>query len=428
MQVIAVQYKNLIRWDVKSFLIPSWEWGERELVPLGSILNRRSEEYKGAETPTLLSIHFDGELTKRKTKDLKGRVFTAYPGDVVYSKIDVRNGAIGIVPGTYGEVAFTSEFPIYEVDTGKINSLYLQLILKTSRFNQLINSLVSGSSGRKRVNPEGLEGLKIPLPSLVEQKKIVDSWVKSEEKVAELLQNSLAQINACDDIFFSHFHIEQKEFERSKIFSARFKALVRWDAGFFAQNKDSLLSDIFVPLSNAISELQTEKIIPKKSDQYLYVGLEHIEKDTGRFSFSEVSGSSVKSQSIVLQHGNIYYAKLRPNLNKAFVFERDEKNFIATGEIYGINPKRGVDARFILYVLLSKLVRDQIASIMIGSRMPRISESAFRNLKIVLPPLATQEEIVVKVERIRAQAAEMRYEAEQIRADAKSRVEKLLLG
>src|SRR3989344_4626937 len=200
MQAIAVQYKNLIRWDVKSFLLPSWKWDESELVPLGSVLKRRSEEYKGAETPTLLSIHFDGELTRRETKILKGRVFTAHPGDVVYSKIDVRNGAIGIVPETYGKVAFTSEFPIYEVDTGKIDSLYLQLILKTSLFNKLINSLVSGSSGRKRVNPEGLEGLKIPVPSPIEQKKIVDSWIKSEEKAKKLIEKSLEWISACDDI------------------------------------------------------------------------------------------------------------------------------------------------------------------------------------------------------------------------------------
>ena len=428
MQAIAVQYKNLIRWDVKSFFLPSWKWDESELVPLGSILKRRSEEYKGAETPTLLSIHFDGELTKRKTKDLKGRVFMAHPGDVVYSKIDVRNGAIGIVPETYGKVAFTSEFPIYEVDTAKINSLYLQLILKTSLFNKLINSLVRGSSGRKRVNPEGLEGLKIPMPSLAEQKKIVVAWKDAEKKAGELLRKSFEQINACDDIFFSDFGIEQKGFDRSKVFSVRFKDLSRWDAGFFAQNKDSLQSDVFVPLSKIIDELQTEKIIPKKSGQYFYVGLEHIEKDTGTHSFSEVIGSSIKSQSVVLRKGNVYYAKLRPYLNKAFVFELDEKNFIATGEIYGIKPKSGVDARFILYILLSKLVRNQIASIMIGARMPRISESAFRNLKIVLPPLAKQKEIVAKIEKMRAQAADMRHEAEKIRADAKARIEKLLIG
>ncbi len=47
--------------------------------------------------------------------EVKGRMFFAHAYDVVYSMIDARNGAIGIVPESMPRVAFSSEYPIYEV-------------------------------------------------------------------------------------------------------------------------------------------------------------------------------------------------------------------------------------------------------------------------------------------------------------------------
>jgi hypothetical protein len=37
------------------------------------------------------------------------------PPDIIYSKIDVRNGAIGIVPDEFPNITVTSEFPVYRI-------------------------------------------------------------------------------------------------------------------------------------------------------------------------------------------------------------------------------------------------------------------------------------------------------------------------
>lgn len=435
MQAIAIQYKNLIRWDVKSFLLPSWKWNPSELVPLGSVLKRRIEEYKGVQTPILLSIHFGGELTRRETKILKGRVFTAHPGDVVYSKIDVRNGAIGIVPETYGKVAFTSEFPIYEVDTTKIDSLYLKLILKTSLFNKLINSLVSGSSGRKRVNPEGLEGLKIPVPSLAEQKKIVDSWMKSEEKATGLLQKAVETGQMVENIIFETIGFIKSKYEKQRIFLIRFQYLVRWDAYFYRKDFFDVIQQLSRAKSETLGQLVHFVSRPWKEldfpDGYFrYVQISDVEEKTGILSATSVKVSDAPSRATqIIKSGDLIISTTRPYLAAFAKVGENYDNCVASSGFSVIDkasPKLDMD--FLLLFLKSFCGLKQFEQRMTGGSYPAITQEEMEKILIPLPPLTKQKEVVNKIEKIRKQAATMRHEAEQIRMDARSYLEELLIG
>lgn len=442
MQSITVQYKNLIRWDVKSFLLPSWKWDESELVPLGSVLKRRSEEYKGVETPTLLSIHFDGELTKRKTKDLKGRVFTAHPGDVVYSKIDVRNGAIGIVPEIYGKVAFTSEFPIYEVDTAKINSLYLQLILKTSLFNKLINSLVSGSSGRKRVNPEGLEGLKIPMPSLAEQKKIFSTWRQAEEEANKLFEKAQIATQTASDSFLSSIGVKKATItRRGKVFVLRFKNLVRWDFEWTSrfeskkeENEKWQTKKLVSVLTLNHSGVWGKSPIGTNDTKVLRsTNIQNNEWVWGDTASRFITESEFKKYK--LEEGDIIITKSsgsKDHIGKcAYVTkEIEQMNCAFSNFMQRIRFDKEVVHPFFGFLFVSnpyiRIKLLEASTTTTGLRNLKVD--AINDLLVPLPPLAKQKEIVAKIEKMRAQATIMRHEAEKISADAKDRIEKLLIG
>lgn len=103
------------------------------------------------------------------TQEVKGRLFFAHADDVVYSKIDARNGAIGIVPESMPRVVFSSEYPIYAVDDKFALPEYVKLLFRMDSFRARINSLISGASGRKRVEPTTLESIEVPLPPLATQ-------------------------------------------------------------------------------------------------------------------------------------------------------------------------------------------------------------------------------------------------------------------
>jgi len=77
---------------------------------LGDLLMRRRDKVDRGkyafEDLQLISLHFDGSLSPRDVKawrkDIKATLWFAYPGNLVYSKIDARNGAIGLVPDQTG--------------------------------------------------------------------------------------------------------------------------------------------------------------------------------------------------------------------------------------------------------------------------------------------------------------------------------------
>ena len=92
-------WSELSRWDPKAATAVQWAAAHKR--PLGDALVRHREPLDRA-TPDWhqLTLRFDGSMEVRRagSKPVKGALFTAPAGHLVFSKIDVRNGAIGIIP------------------------------------------------------------------------------------------------------------------------------------------------------------------------------------------------------------------------------------------------------------------------------------------------------------------------------------------
>ena len=185
-KAFAVLFEDIHRWNVNSFFTTQWKWPSDLIKPLAAVLERKIIAIEKA-TPNpddvaLVSLHFDGEMEPRNVRfdDLKGRLFLAEPGDVVYSKIDVRQGAISIVPDSLSNIAVSSEFPVYRVRAELALPRYAKLLFRTDAFRRQINALISGTSGRKRVQPSDLEKIKVPFPDQHIQRSIVGFWHEVE--------------------------------------------------------------------------------------------------------------------------------------------------------------------------------------------------------------------------------------------------------
>ncbi len=204
-----VSYRGLQSWSVAAQFGINWNWSDEDIKPLSSILRRRNEAALETLTPestvTLLTLRFDGSIESRepvRIKDVKGRLFRVHPGDVVFfQKIDVRNGAIGLAPDGIHCMCATSEFPIYSVNFQKADSGYVKLLFRTTAFMALLNSMISGTSGRKRIQPTQLEGVKVPIPPLPIQQKIVAHWESAEHERASAENTFLELVSELD--FFS---------------------------------------------------------------------------------------------------------------------------------------------------------------------------------------------------------------------------------
>lgn len=181
------RWKDLDRW------VPGgdsdWEC-LHTLVPLDDLLTPRSEHVRVKQTLgewTPITIHFDGSVVPReRDTPFKGSMFAAYPGDLVFSKIDVRNGAIGLIPETMQQAVVTSEYPIHTPDKRQVDPRYMTMLLRTPNFLKLIRTASSGTSGRKRITPEDFRSIEIPLPEPQDQRRLVAAYQKALDKAAKL--------------------------------------------------------------------------------------------------------------------------------------------------------------------------------------------------------------------------------------------------
>jgi type I restriction enzyme M protein len=114
-------------------------------------------------------------------------------GDLIVSRIQLKNGIVGIVPDDIDEILATDEYYklVPKKDTeGKdvVLRKYLRIVLTSEPFNYLVNATFTGQYGRTA--EEDLGRLKIPVYDLPVQEAIVDKYEVSTAKVTSLVEES----------------------------------------------------------------------------------------------------------------------------------------------------------------------------------------------------------------------------------------------
>ncbi len=130
-----------------------------------------------------------------------------------------------------------------------------------------------------------------------------------------------------------------------------------------------------------------------------YVGLENITRNTGQLGGDVVLNepAQVKSLKSVFCDKDILYGRLRPNLNKVWLADRD--GFCST-DILVIRPTKEAKVLPELYSYLFRSVEFNSAVLrrITGAQLPRISWNQFQDLAVPFPPLEVQREIVAEID------------------------------
>jgi type I restriction enzyme S subunit len=114
---------------------------------------------------------------------LSGRRFVAHAGQFIASRIDARNGAMGLVPESLEGALVTNDFPLFNVNTTRLEPAFLGWLCRTAGFVELCLRASEGTTNRVRLKEDRFLALEIPLPPLAEQRRVV---ARIEELAAQI--------------------------------------------------------------------------------------------------------------------------------------------------------------------------------------------------------------------------------------------------
>lgn len=160
-------------------------------APLGRILNRAHEpvDINPEETYKQVTVRlFHKGVVLRGLQQggaISSRQWRIRSGQVLLSRIDARNGAIGLVPVELDSAIVTNDFWPFDVNTELAEPKYLDLYFGTRQFVEDCQRASEGTTNRVRVQPDRFLRIEVPLPSLSGQRRIVARIEELSAKIEE---------------------------------------------------------------------------------------------------------------------------------------------------------------------------------------------------------------------------------------------------
>ena len=436
----TVNFSNLSRWSVNSTLAKKIK-SNYPLVPLSQIMKRVKEPVY-VDNDTLykrITVRLYG-LGVLQRDELYGRdigtkkQFIARKGQLIISRIDARNGAFGIVPDELDGAIVTNDFWLFDVKNAIPQ--YLSLVLSSEYFQQYWESQSSGTTNRQRVDEDDFLMSKIALPSIAVQERLLVEYNLKKEN-ATLYNNQIIELNHQISTYLlqeTQISFETTAFD-GLLGVVSYKKLTRWDPQYLANNVSVVSNTKLVNMSHVITNFMIDKdgkslrINSKnyKDKTFSYIGMENVEKNSGKAFPQQILGDEILSQTICVPLNYVIYGKLRPYLNKYWQNDLDKQDVICSSEFFVFDTKN-IDRQYFIEVLSSQIIQKQLSFLFSGARMPRINEDDFMGLKIPLPAIEKQKQIVAGIAEIRSHIRELENKIFDCNKLAKEQFEEAVFG
>lgn len=451
-KAFAVRFAQINRWDPNSFHGINWHWPTSVMDTIGSVLNPRKEKVdrsaNGFNDLMPVTIHFDGSIEPRKVsedKEYTMELFWARPGDIVVSKIDLKNGAVAIIPDGWDKVVVTNHFAVYEPDLKKLDPQYFHLLIQAKFFKEHLWRNKVGAEGRKEVKLDFFESQEVPIPPLPIQQKIVAHWEAANSKANADMAASKELAQSTPSLLASKIGLKALVSPHSRrAFVSSWNEIERWGVELAREmsRRPNIEMSPFpvVSLSDVIADLQngwSPKCLtrPANGDEWgvLKVGavsfgwFDERQNKALPPNLKPREQYEVKPGDLIISRANIaryvgacaLVEKVRPKLMLC-----DKLFRVVWKEESPVLPK------YLDEILKIPHLRWQIENNLTGASptMKNISKPALMALRFPLPPLDIQEEIISEIEEKRKEARDLQNDARGSQKQAGVEIEKMILG
>ena len=162
-------------------------------VPLGQLLSRADSPADLAPDTEYheVTIRLWGKGVVSRGKVRGADVTTARrfvrSGQLILSKIDARNGALGMVPSELDGAIVSNDFPSFELqETGRCLPGFMSWLIQSKSFVDLCMASSEGTTNRVRIKEDRFLQQRVPLPPLTEQQAIVARLDALADKARQL--------------------------------------------------------------------------------------------------------------------------------------------------------------------------------------------------------------------------------------------------
>lgn len=369
--------------------------------------------------------------------------------EVIYLKPDVHRKTMqsskllkgdvlfAIVGATIGKVSFYA----YEREAN-INQAVCAVRLKNDLLPEYIAAFFQTNLGqqmlervkrpvaRANINLEEIGQMFFPRVSEEMQFQVVRLLREGYSNRQTKLDQAIALLSSIDEHLLAELGItlplEPENIIVNRIFTAQHRELAGWrfDPQALHPEREACIAELqsrsSYPLYKAARfcrDLRTTI-----DDGVIYIGLENIESNTGRYLPSSEKESV--SSAFAFRKGQILFPKLRPYLNKVFLAPFDGLCSTEFHVLEGIT----VSSEFLTLFLRSQLVVKQTKHLMSGNTLPRLQTEDIEALLVPEVDALLQKRIVDEASQRMVEAEKLRAEAEAELETAKRRIETMLLG
>lgn len=339
--------------------------------------------------------------------------YRLFPGDILFSNInsDFHLGKTAIFQ-TEDILLHGMNLLLIRPNQDVILPNFLNYVFNYYRISGSFILIAQHAVNQSSINQTKLKKISIPLPPINEQKRIVykveELFTKLDTGINELKQ-AKEKLNIYRQSILNHafegklteeWREHHNELEPANILLERAKNERKKSLGKQYKETSFDYSELpilpkkwaWAPLGEII-EPSKERYNPLTSDEEIFIGLKHIEKNTGKI-LSHGSSLETKSTKTKFNSDDVLYGRLRPYLNKVCVPEFEG---VCSTDILVFSSDY-IESHYLARFLATNQFVSYATNNMSGVQHPRIKFNAMYTYLIPLAPITEQIKIIEEIE------------------------------
>lgn len=438
-----IKFSNISLWDFKRYASNEIT-SSYPIVKLANYIKEENEKIKPFEFPEdefkILGVNnktglFDAYIEKGAQINQPYKIVKN--GFLAYNPYRINVGSIGLKTE---EQKYNYISPAYVVFSCKEGLLpeFLYILFRTNKFNELIRENTTGSV-RQTLSFTSMGNIKFPLPSVDEQKRLIELYKQTENQAKENINLATKCKEKIMNILFSELGLKLNDYNKSSkiLMFTNFKNIKRWDYEynkFFSQNIIDFGNKYkTVRFGSCVNLYQYGTSNKASTIKAGYPVLRMNNIVDGALDISDLKYINTLKESEIenlkLKKGDLIFNRTNSKelVGKMCVFDKDEDYIFASYLIKVKLDTNKINPYYANYLFNSPILRTQIdATSRQVTGQANINTDELSNFLIPLPPLNIQNELVNKLNKIRLECNNLQMEAINNKTNSRNVFEKEL--